>query len=130
VFIFHISLFCSKGCLRPDYSILTFKYHRKTLFLNQAFSLGNKPRRFRVCSWVFPEKNFGSILLSCLLTELQLPYSPGLESRTDIFLQLPFSCNIFETRNLGLEPLFHRDYFPSYQKPPSPALKLLILSEF
>jgi hypothetical protein len=86
--IFVINLHCPKAYYRPDHSIRIVEYHRKKIFLNPTFSLEPKPRTvFEFVTFapvISPRNNFvlGSVLLSCLVTELQKPPSLGLELRT------------------------------------------------
>jgi hypothetical protein len=67
---------------------------------------------------------FGAVLLSCLVTELQKPSSPGLEPRTDFRGYGLCSCNLLaETNNSGLGTVLLSSLVFELQKPSSPGLK-------
>jgi hypothetical protein len=59
---------------------------------------------------------FSAVFLSCLVTELQKPSSPGLEPRT-VFGAVAFVFVIYSSKQttLVLAPFFYRVSFPSYK---------------
>jgi hypothetical protein len=92
MFTFLIYLDCPKAYHRPDHTIRIVEYHRKK-YITPAPNIFTGTRTqgsFRVCklcSSIPPTETnkivFGSVLLSCLVTELQKTFSPGLEPSID-----------------------------------------------
>jgi hypothetical protein len=83
-------IFFPKAYHRPGNSIRIVEYHRKNIPKPNILTGSRTQDSFWVCNIcsciIFSETNnfvLGSILLSCLVTELQKPPSPGLEPRTD-----------------------------------------------
>jgi hypothetical protein len=88
--IFLLSLYGTKAYHLPGHSIRIVAYHGNKLSLNPTSSPELKLRTgFRGCGTCFCNllaeiNNFGlgPVLLSCLVSELQKPPSPGLKPRT------------------------------------------------
>jgi hypothetical protein len=115
---FHINHCCPKAYHRPDHSIRIVEYDREKIVMRKLnIFTGTRTRdSFRVCnlcSCNLPAEtnNFvlGSLLLSCLITELQKPSSPGLDPRTDfrVYGLCPVISSLKQT-TLVLAPFFYR----------------------
>jgi hypothetical protein len=91
---FLINLYCPKTYHRPDHSIRIVEYHRKIIIIIIIISKPNIFTETRTqdslcvfdlssCNLLAETNNFvlRAVLLSCLVSELQKPPSPGLKPR-------------------------------------------------
>jgi hypothetical protein len=90
MFTFNISLYCPKAYHRSDHSICVVEYHRIIIIPKGNINTGTRTQDRLSGLWPYScnllfeinKSAFGVVLLSCLVSELQKPSSPGLELRT------------------------------------------------
>jgi hypothetical protein len=131
ILAFLMNLYCPKVYHRPDHSIC-IECHRKIIFIHKpiVFIENQTQDSFLVCDIsscsLVGINNFVlcAILLSCFVSELQKPSSPGLEPRT-VFRGC--GCNLLvETNKFGLGALLS-SLVSELQDPLSLGLELKIL---